>query len=181
MHCGWVPTMIWIAALLLSLALWLWLRASAMQRGAGLPRARARVLYDDAIQGRPLERALVSHRHQLVGRPDFLIEGRDGVVIPVEAKPLRRASRPYAGDLLQLAAYCVLVEETEGIRPPYGILRYAEQSWEVPFDDALEDRLLARLDEMDEAEELGDAARSHEQAGRCAGCGMREHCDERLA
>ncbi len=173
-----VSTMIWAAALLLTLALWFWLRAAAMQRRAGLPAAR--ILYEDAIQGRPPERALVSHRHQLVGRPDFLIEDRDGRIIPVEAKPLRRARRPYAGDLLPLAAYCVLVEETEGVRPPYGILRYAEQSWEVPFDDSLEERLLATLDAMDEAEEQGDASRSHEQEGRCAACGMREHCDQRL-
>jgi CRISPR-associated exonuclease Cas4 len=172
--------MIWIAALLLTFALWLWLRAAALQRRAGMSGSAFRVLYDDAIQGRPPERALVSHRHRLVGRPDFLIEGRDGV-IPVEAKPLRRAGRPYASDLLQLAAYCLLVEETEGVRPPYGILRYAEQSWQVPFDKPLEDRLMATLHAMDEAEERGDAPRSHEQAGRCAGCGMREHCDERLA
>ena len=165
-------------ALLLSLAIWRWLRARTLQRQSGLPRAR--LVYDDASAGRPPERPLVSHRHRLSGRPDFLLE-RGGAILPVEAKPLRRANAPYASDLLQLAAYCLLVEEDLGRTPPAGILRYAEQSWEIAWDAALRARLLETLAAMDAADEAGGADRSHAQAQRCAGCGMRAHCDQRLA
>ena len=165
------------AALLASLAIWLWLRARGLQRRSRLPRAR--LIYDDASAGRALERPLVSHRHRLTGRPDFLLE-RGGAILPVEAKPLRRATAPYAGDLLQLAAYCLLVEEDLGQAPPAGILRYAEHSWEIAWDAELRARLLATLAAIDVAEAAGGADRSHAQAGRCAGCSMREACDQRL-
>lgn len=166
-----------LAALLATLALWLWLRGLGLRRQLGLPRAR--LIYDDASAGRPLERPLVSHRHRLTGRPDFLLE-RGGQILPVEAKPLRRAGRPYAGDILQLAAYCLLVEEDLGAEVPAGILRYADRSWEVVWDDDLREQLLDAMEAMDAAEAARDAARSHEQPGRCAGCGMREHCDQPL-
>ncbi len=164
-------------AMLATLAIYLWLRAIALGRRSGLPRAR--VLYDDSSQGRPLERALVSHRHRLIGRPDFLLE-RGGALLPVEAKPMRRAQEPYRGDLLQLAAYCLLVEEDLGRPVSSGILRYAECSWEVDWDEGLRKELMDLLEAMDRAEASGDAGRSHDHPARCAGCSMRAHCDQRL-
>ena len=169
--------MLVVGIVLLILALLLGVGARRLQRRTGLPVAPIR--YDDA-SARAVERALVSHTHRLTGKPDYLIEER-GQLIPVEVKPTRRAATPYERDLVQLAGYCLLVEEQFGQRPPYGILRYAGQSWRVPYDDARRDHLLALLDEMDAAERAGDAARSHDQPARCAACSQRERCDQRLA
>ncbi|RIL10000.1 CRISPR-associated protein Cas4 [bacterium] len=164
--------------LLLAAALWLWRLAAAEPIVARLPRARVR--YDDTVPGRPLEAPLVSHRHRLAGRPDFLVEHR-GRIIPVEAKPARRAAAPRPGDVLQLAAYCLLVEDVLGQRPPFGILRYADRSWDVAFDDAARAQVLAVLDAMDADAAAADVARSHDRPGRCARCGLRAACDQRLA
>lgn len=165
------------ALLLLLVGVGLWGLAARLQARSGLPRAHVR--YDDAQAGRTPERPLVSHRYRLTGRPDYLLEER-GRLIPVELKPTRRAPAPYEGDILQLAAYCLLVEETFEQRPPYGILRYAEQSWEIPFDAALRGRLLAVLETMERASTHPDLPRTHHQPARCAGCSQRHHCDKRL-
>lgn len=163
---------------LLVAALWLWRLAAAEPAVARLPRARVR--YDDASPGRPVEAPLVSHSHRLAGRPDFLLAQR-GQIIPVEAKPTRTATTPLPGDVLQLMAYCLLVEDVLGQRPAFGILRYADRSWDVAFDADARAHVLAVLDAMAADAAATDVARSHDRPGRCAGCGLRDACDQRLA
>jgi CRISPR-associated exonuclease Cas4 len=159
------------------LAAAVWWTARRLQRRTGLPRARVRL--DDAGQARVLERPLVSHRYQLTGRPDYLLE-HQGKLIPVELKPTRSSPTPYESDILQLAAYCLLTEEHFGERPPYGILRYRDDGWEIPYDDRLRDRLLDTLAALDGAERAASVSRSHNQPARCMHCSQRAHCDESL-
>jgi len=165
------------AALSLTLACFLALRARAAERRMGLPRARR--VAADLEGGREPTEALVSHRHRLSGRPDLLLERR-GALIPVEIKPMRRATWPRTADCLQLAAYCLLLEERGGRAPTHGILCYADTSWELPYDDRARDWVLAALAAMDRAEAAGGAGRSHEEPGRCRACGLAAVCDERL-
>jgi hypothetical protein len=56
----------------------------------------------------------VSHLHGLTGKPDYILrEGEE--LIPVEHKSrLMSAAGAYEGEILQLAAYCLLVEERFG-------------------------------------------------------------------
>ena len=171
--------------LLLGLALVLILAALRLRRSTGLPWKR--IAWSDTgalrqAQGRPWRRAeqpLFARRYGLVGKPDYLMDaGR--YLIPVEVKPGRRAAEPYPSDLMQLAAYCLLVEETSGARPPYGLLRYAETTFKVRFDDRLRSDLLAVLDEMQTADAAVASHRSHQQPGRCRGCGFVRHCNQAL-
>ena len=97
-------------------------------------------------------------------------------VIPVESKPARRSETPYPADVLQLAAYCLLVEENYGSAPPHGLLVYSERTFEIPFDAGLRQALLDTLAGMRRAEEQDMVRRSHDQPARCAACGMRGHC-----
>lgn len=170
--------MIGVGAALLLLAVLLWGLASWQQRRTGLPYARVR--YDDASRGERVEKPLVSHRYRLTGRPDFLLEQR-GQLIPVEVKPTRRAAEPYQSDLMQLMAYCLLVEEQSGQRPSHGLLRYASGTWRVPYSPAARQQLLDTLDAMNEAQQSGDVARNHQQPARCAACSQRLACDQSLA
>ncbi|NJM06879.1 CRISPR-associated protein Cas4 [Candidatus Gracilibacteria bacterium] len=159
-----------LALLVLVLALW-------MRRRSGLPWAK--IVADDVGERRDVQRALYARRYGLSGKPDYLI-ARGRALIPVELKPGRRAETPYESDLMQLAAYCVLVEETHDIAPPYGILRYAERSFRLSYTPELRDQVLDLVDEMREVLEAEDCARSHQQAQRCAGCGFVHVCDEAL-
>lgn len=168
-----------LAVLLLSLAAILALRGLATRRAWGLGPPGARLVAEDLSGARAPEGLLRSRRHRLQGRPDLLLE-RGGRLIPVELKPSRRAAGPRAADRLQVAAYCFLVEETEGRAPPFGLLRYAEGCWELPYGKAERAWVLATLAAMDEAEARGGAARSHQQAARCRACALAEACDEVL-
>jgi CRISPR-associated exonuclease Cas4 len=169
--------MLSLAVALIALAAALLILALRTRARTGLPWAP--IIADDAQAGRGLERALVSRRHGLSGKPDYIIE-RGGRQIPVEVKPGRYATQPYDSDLLQLAAYCLLIEETSGQAPPYGILRYAEASFRLRYTPDVRAELLATLDEMRDLIEAEDAARSHSDPRRCAGCGFGPQCEDSL-
>ena len=167
-----------LAALLLGgLGLWLWLRATATRRETGLPEGR--VTYVDTGAWDRCERPLFSRRHRLTGRPDYLVAtGKD--LIPVEVKSGAAPPQPYPAHILQLAAYCLLVEEQEGRAPAYGILTYGDRAFEIDYTSSLRAELLRILDDIRRDLRARDVARSHDQAARCRGCGHREQCDQRL-
>lgn len=121
---------------------------------------------------------LRSERWGLTGKPDYLIR-RGKHLIPVEVKPGRQGTRPYRSDLLQLAAYCVLVGETYGVEPPYGILRYQRTSLKVPFGADLRADLAATLAEMRGAAAAGDVAADRPSAAQCRACGCQRVCSDR--
>jgi CRISPR-associated exonuclease Cas4 len=167
----------WFFFLLALGLLLLWLAQRGRAR-SGLPQGR--VVYTDTGGWNRLERPLFSRQFLLTGKPDYLIaDGAD--VIPVEVKSSRAPAQPYPSHLLQLAAYCLLVEECYRRRPPYGIVKYADRAFEVEYTPELEDQLLAILDCMrtDLADE--NAPRSHEEPRRCQACGYRRWCEQGLA
>jgi CRISPR-associated exonuclease Cas4 len=165
----------------LGLALVVFWLARQSHATTGLPAGR--LVYADTTRWRPLERPLFSRTHHLSGRPDYLVQRRNDL-IPVEVKSGRApADSPYPSHILQLAAYCLLVEETYGQRPPYGLVLYAdnaEQAYEIDYTPDLEDELLNILDEMRLALDEDDAPRDHEQVARCRACGYRRACDQAL-
>jgi CRISPR-associated exonuclease Cas4 len=158
----------------------LWL-AHKSRAATGLPAGR--LVYVDTTRWRPVEQPLFSRSHRLTGRPDYLVQiGRD--IIPVEVKSGHAPENgPYTSHILQLSAYCLLVEEKFGRRPSYGIIRYADgadRAYEIDFTFALEDKLLSTLDEMRCKLAAGDSPRDHESVVRCRACGYRTGCDQSL-
>lgn len=156
----------------------LWLASRRLKRASGLPAGR--VIYADTGAWQRNERSLYSKRHRLAGKPDYLVQsGRD--IIPVEVKSGPAPEQPHEGHLLQLAAYCLLVAENLGQRPPYGIIQYAGRQFAVEYTPELERRLALALEDMRRAAgSPAGARRNHDWAPRCSGCGVREACDERL-
>jgi CRISPR-associated exonuclease Cas4 len=168
-----------LAALVLGgLGIWLLARARIGRQETGLPEGR--VTYVDTGAWDRCDRPLFSNRHRLTGRPDYLVRSREGV-IPVEVKSGATPAQPYASHVLQLAAYCLLVEEQEGRAPPFGILKYSDRAFEVEYTPALGRELLNTLDAMRRDLGARDVDRSHDEAARCLGCGYRDACHQRLA
>ena len=163
-----------LALLLLAILAWAW--GLRLRRRTGLPWAP--VIYQDT-GGHVPEKPLIARKLGLVGKPDYLLNLR-GQFIPVEVKPGRHAPQPYESDLLQLAAYCVLIEETSGIAPPYGLLRYAERTFRLDYTEQARADVLALLEEMREALGATDCDRSHDDPRRCASCGFYEQCNQAL-
>jgi len=172
---GWL---LLVAVVLCGLGLWLLLLSGATRRKTGLPVGR--VTYADTGAWNRCERPLFSNRHGLTGRPDYLVRAREGVV-PVEVKSGAAPKQPYPGHVLQLAAYCLLVEEQGGRTPPHGILKYNDRAFEVDYTPALRAELLDTLDAIRRDLHARDVERSHNEPGRCRGCGYRDRCDQHLA
>lgn len=124
-------------------------------------------------------RVLRSERYGLSGKPDFLLRQGDSIV-PVEAKTGKTPRQPQPGHVLQLMAYCVLVEENYGVRPAYGIVRYREQQFTIEFTPEREQALLDTLWEIQQARLQDEVHRSHNHPARCAACGYRDRCDQRI-
>jgi CRISPR-associated exonuclease Cas4 len=161
---------------LLALALLLVMFALRLRSRTGLPWTP--VTFSDTA-GQILEKPLVARQLGLTGKPDYLLELR-GCTIPVEVKPGRRARVPYESDLMQLAAYCVLLEETTGEPPPFGLLRYAEQTFRLDYTPHVRADLLALLEEMRADLVVDDCERSHDDVARCRACGFCDICDQSL-
>ena len=167
---------LWFFILLVLGLLMLWLSRRGRAR-SGLPQGR--VVYTDTGGWGRLERPLFSHALRLTGKPDYLVaDGAD--VIPVEVKSSRAPAQPYPSHVFQLAAYCALVKQCYGRRPPYGIVKYGDRAFEVDYTPELEGELLATLDQMRADLADGGAPRSHDEPRRCRACGYRSQCDDRL-
>jgi len=150
----------------------------AVLAARGLARARrersrgALVAIDG---GAPL--TLRSARYRLAGRPDVLRRLPDGRLVPIELKS--RAAPPRGPPLshrIQVSAYCLLVEETTGVTPPYGLLRYGDGAeFRIPWTPA------ARAELLRVRADLGRPydGRASPSPAKCAHCGWRPVCDAR--
>jgi len=161
------------------MAVLLLFRARSLEKQSGLPGGE--VIYTDTGTWHPNIEALHSSQQRLVGKPDYLVQQQNGEIIPVEIKSSRAPQAPWQGHVLQLAAYCWLVEETYGIRPSYGILQYADQAFSLDYTSDLEKDLLLVLNEMRQDYQEEDLDRDHNDARRCTSCGMKQKCNQRLA
>jgi CRISPR-associated exonuclease Cas4 len=167
-----------LAGLLLFLAIGLLWLAARQRRASGLPAGR--VVAADMGSWRRLEKPLYDPATGLAGKPDYILE-QNGAFIPVEVKSTWAPAQPYDGHLFQLAAYCLLLERNGRPRPPYGILHYRNRTFAIDYTAVLEEHLLNLLDAIHTQQRHGEADRSHEQPTRCARCGYRQACDQRLS
>jgi CRISPR-associated exonuclease Cas4 len=164
-----------IALALLGLGVVLLMLKRRGQEAIGMPEGEP--IYMDTTE--EPGKILRSQRYGLSGKPDFLLR-QGSSIVPVEAKTGKTPRQPQPGHVLQLMAYCVLVEENYGVRPEYGIVRYTEQQFVVEFTPEREQELLAVLWEMQQAQMQDEVYRTHRHPGRCAACGYRNRCDQRL-
>ena len=154
-----------VAALVLGVASFLLLRRSGM---------RGRVVASDSVVARPAA-VLRSARYGIAGKPDYLVEER-GRVVPVELKPSRRSDSPWLRDVVQLAAYCLLLEEVEPRFAGYGYLRYAGRTFRIDFTDSLRSELLGTIADMRADLSSHDVSPNHRDPRRCARCMLVRAC-----
>jgi CRISPR-associated exonuclease Cas4 len=167
----------YVGLAILVVAILLFFISGQQRRASGLPGGR--VVYSDTRAWGPVEKPLFDKDLGLTGKPDYLVE-QAGKSIPVEVKTGRTPQAPYDSHIFQLAAYCLLVHRTTGKRPPYGIIHYPGRDFAVDYTSELENTLLDLIADMRIGEHRSEMDRSHEDAGRCRGCGFRDACDQRL-
>ena len=166
-----------IAAALVFLALILFGISHLLSKKTGIPDGR--IIYSDPGVWNKTLKPLYDAGIGLTGRPDYLIK-KNRQIIPAEVKSSWAPRSPYDSHILQLAAYCVLVESTYRQRPPYGLLRYKNRTFKVKFTSELENKVLEIISTIRMQKNKEDAPRSHNHPNRCARCGYRNICDQRL-
>jgi CRISPR-associated exonuclease Cas4 len=175
-----IPSLGWLASALFFalLALLVWVASRIGYSRAAMPPGD--IIYQDNDLVQSEIDTIYSPKLGLVGRPDYLVQDSDGSIVPVEIKSSSAPLEPYDGHVLQLAAYCLLVEEAYGIRPSHGILQYRDGAFTVDFTYDLEADLLDLLDVMREDKIAGEALPNHNDRSRCANCSLIAYCDHSL-
>lgn len=141
-----------------------------LARRDGLPRGQ--VVSQDLTDAWKPAAVLRSEEYGISGKPDLLL--RDGnALIPVEVKSYNAPEEPYESNLMQLAAYFLLIEENYDAKPRYGIIRYADKSILVDNSRALRGLLLRTVSAM---RAWDGSLPKRCRGGRCAGCGFRDAC-----
>jgi CRISPR/Cas system-associated exonuclease Cas4 (RecB family) len=120
----------------------------------------------------------------LRGRPDYVLEygaPNERRLYPLEVKPTRRGQRVYESDELQVGAYLIALRGTAGARAAStGYVRYAAGTFRIDLSPDLERRVRETVALIRRGRRAAVVHRSHTIRARCAGCPVRDHCDERL-
>jgi CRISPR-associated exonuclease Cas4 len=118
--------------------------------------------------------ALFSSRYRLTGKPDYIVR-KENHCIPVEVKS-GKGPHPHQSQVLQLAAYCQILEDTSGLFVPEGILVYNNVPYTIKYDPKLRFELESVMKAMRTSLRRGAVTPNHHEPGRCRHCSMKQHC-----
>jgi CRISPR-associated exonuclease Cas4 len=110
-------------------------------------------IYSDT-ENKPGE-VLYSKSLKLFGKPDYLISEK-GVIYPVEVKTGRTPNSPYLNHTMQLMAYCLLVEENFGIKPPGGFLKYPNKEFKIAYTKEAKESVKLAVNEILKFKQSGE-------------------------
>lgn len=161
------------AALFLVLALRQRTAVRKEKRTRGIPEGL--IVYSDLnVPAEPL----FSKRSRLVGKPDYIVRHKNRY-LPVEVKSGGQP-HPQHSHMLQLAAYCQILEDASGEFVSEGILVYNNVPYTIAFDQQLRFELASVTSQMRESLHDGAVARNHQEPGRCKRCSLRRYCDDKV-
>ncbi len=122
---------------------------------------------------------LFSNYYKIVGKPDYIVK-KNNQFIPVEVKT-GVYNIPQKNHVLQLAAYCHLVEENYKNFVPFGVLVYNKsKQYKIPFDPKLRYELEYSIKNMRNILKTRSLSRNHNDQNRCKNCSMRSYCERKI-
>lgn len=141
-------------------------------RALGLPEGE--LVYEDADGlGEPLS----SRAFPLVGKPDYVVKLADGRPVPIELKlNVHDVTAPHSNHRIQLAAYCLILEDYFEQAPTHGILRYADREFTVEYTPALKKKVIRLLTEMARCSEQQPPPLARQRASKCRVCTFQAIC-----
>jgi CRISPR-associated exonuclease Cas4 len=142
------------------------------QRALGLPKGT--LVYEDADGlGEPLS----SSEYPLVGKPDYVVQLSDGRPVPIELKlNVHDVTAPYSNHQIQIAAYCLILEDYFIQPPTYGILRYADREFTIEYTPALRKKVLRLLSQMELCGKQEPPPLARQRVGKCRVCAFQPIC-----
>lgn len=113
------------------------------------------LIYADQKQGKKHEedfgKLLYSAKYELQGKPDYVFQNPiTKKIVPVELKSgvIDEADFPHHGDLLQLGAYFLILEDVYGQKPPFGRIVYQDYMFEIKNTAKIRNEVLGTMKEM---------------------------------
>src|SRR5581483_1257180 len=136
------------------------------RRALGLPDGD--LVYEDADgEGEPLS----SSTFALTGKPDYVVQLPDGRPVPIELKlGVHDATAPYSNHAIQVAAYCLILEDYFELPPTHGILRYADREFTVEYTPALRRKVIRLLGQMALCSEQEPPPLARQRVAKCRAC-----------
>jgi CRISPR-associated exonuclease Cas4 len=172
----WIVAGIGLLLVVIALGVWRW--GGARLAATGLPAGE--VVYSDTGGWEAVEQPLLSRRFGLVGKPDYLVRVDARMLVPVEVKSRHKPATVPSGHILQLATYCLLVEDVHKVRPTHGLLHYADATLRIDYTPALRQAVLDAADGIRRARTAPDLSRDHNDPARCRACGYAHQCGEEI-
>ncbi len=138
----------------------------------GLPEGE--LVYEDADgEGE----TLASSAYPLTGKPDYIVKLHDGRLVPIELKlNVQDVTAPYPNHELQVAAYCLILEDYSEEPPTHGILRYADTEFTIDYTPTLRKKVIRLLAEMDNCDEQHPPPLARQKAAKCRSCAFQPIC-----
>jgi CRISPR-associated exonuclease Cas4 len=150
-----------------------WMRLSVLDEKESLGIPDGKILYSDLnVSAAPF----FSKRFRIIGKPDYVVR-KENYCIPVEVKS-GEGPHPHKSHILQLAAYCQILEDTFGVLVPDGILVYNNIKYTIPFDPKLRFELESVMKTMRASLQNGAVQRNHQDLWRCQHCSMKHYCTD---
>jgi len=145
------------------------------ERHNALSLPEGELVYEDIDgEGEPLS----SSEAPLIGKPDYIVRSPDGRLIPIMLKlNVQDARTPQNNHVLQIAAYCLILEDYSEQPPTHGIVRYAgEQEFSIEYTPALRKRVLRLLADMEHYTEYQPPQLLKQSAAKCRACIFKPIC-----
>ena len=142
------------------------------RRVLGLPSGD--LVYEDADgQGE----ILYSDQVPLIGKPDYIIKLPNGQLVPIELKlSVQNVASPHSNHVMQIAAYCLILEEYSEVPPTHGVLRYADCDFTVDYTPALRKKVIRLLSEMQNCNEKQRPQLARQRVTKCRACTFQPIC-----
>ena len=115
---------------------------------------------------------LVADKLAIQGKPDFIFETWfRKKCIPLEIKSgSLKDDTPHLGDLYQLGAYFLIIEEVYGKKPPYGKLVYSNKTFTVRNTRSLRRNILRTVHDMRDMLEQNHTPKPTPDFVKCRHC-----------
>ena len=142
------------------------------RRVLGLPSGD--LVYEDADgQGE----ILYSDQVPLIGKPDYIIKLPNGQLVPIELKlSVQNVTSPHSNHIMQIAAYCLILEDYSEVPPAYGVLRYADCDFTIDYTPALRKKVIRLLSEMGNCDEKQRPQLARQRVTKCRACTFQPIC-----
>lgn len=126
------------------------------------------------------EKTLFLKKYRICGKPDYIITQKNSH-IPVEIKSGYHL-KPEKHHIMQLAAYCYLVEEKYNEFIPYGLLVYYDTGIEckIEFNPKIRFELESTIKNMRYSLTKDISKRNHNDFQKCKSCSFSNYCDQRI-